>query len=184
MLLPCPTTMGVVIPFCWRAGSLCLLGGNVLSKAQCRFWGNRGSSGLSPSYRTEHAFFPPKQMGFEPESSVSVDRTCGSSPRLFLRREVMCVWELKTQVTLDSNKYKPYNNELLSECRSTGSHSGILASLFSVALLSSWVWGKEIVFMLLAFRKNTQVRSPRKNTENCSASLSLSISVSYLTPEL
>ena len=67
-------------------------GRNVLFEAQYRFWRSRGSSDLSLYYRTGHVFCLPKQMDFEPEFTVLVGRTCGSSSQLFLRRELMCVW--------------------------------------------------------------------------------------------
>lgn len=176
-----PTIMEAIIPFCWRAESLFLLGGQMYYLKPMQILRKQGFIMFQSLLQNWACIFPPKQMGFESESSVSVDRTCGSSPWLFLRREVICVWELKTQVTLDSNKYEPYNNEPLSACRSTGSQNGILAILFSVALLSCWVWGKEIVSMLLAFSIRHPSQEPKAEIQKTALPLSLSLSVSVLT---
>ena len=85
-----PQKNGIVI-LLTRSFLVSSRGENVLFEAQCKFGKSRCSSGLSLFYRTGHAFLPPKQIDFEPEFGVSVGRTCGSSPQLFLRREVMCV---------------------------------------------------------------------------------------------
>lgn len=188
VLLPCPTTMEVVIPFFWRAGSLFLLAGaNVLFKGQCRFWGSRGLSGLILSCRTGHAFPLPSKWALSLNLVFLWVELVGHLHRCFWERR-WCVFEnWKHRSYWTQIKYKPYNNEPLSECRSTGSHSGILASLFSVALLGCWVWGKETVFTLFAFSIRHPGQEPKQKYRKLLSafqSLSLSVSVSVLTLEV
>lgn len=175
MLLPCPTTMEAVIPFCWRAGSLFILGASVLFKARCRFWGSWGSSGLSPSYRTGHASSLPNKWALSLNPVFLWAELVGHLHGCFWER-TWCVFEnWKHRSHWTQIKYKPYNNEPLSECRSPGSHSGILASLFSVALLSCWVWGKETEFTLLAFSIRHPGQEPKAEIQKTALCLSVSI---------
>lgn len=50
-----------------------------------------GDVGVQCLFQTWGGFLPPKKMDIMREFSVSLGRTCGSSPQLFLRREVMNV---------------------------------------------------------------------------------------------
>lgn len=113
-----PRRVEVVIPFCWNWFRVPSKGKNkCIIWSTMQIWGMGGSTSLS-LLKNRGGFLPPKQMDFEPELSVSLGRTCGSSPRLFLRREVMSVWGAEN--TSSSGPKLNTNLKTMSLCLNAG----------------------------------------------------------------
>lgn len=112
-----PQKSEVVIPFLLKSRFLVpSKWGEWILEAQPRFGGDVGVQWNICSFRPGGGFCLPK-MDIMREFSVSLGRTCGSSPQLFLRRgsdECSRIWKHRSLWT--QTKYRPQNNEPLSEC--------------------------------------------------------------------